>query len=181
MDMQATFGDKHDAIANRIEQVATALARHYEGDIPRDDLLQEMWMALFDRIDDEAFLAQPVNAIVNMLAWRAKDYARRQFRYTNPLPHGPRTPQADHDEWEFIAVNLTVADTTDDSDDRLTAAQLIDRLMDALADRPKTMRVARSILEGRSKVETARYLGLAPSTVAGHIAIMRTMVESLMA
>lgn len=179
MNIEQQLGEKHDAIANRIEQVATALAAHYDFNIPRDDLRQEMWMALIQRMANPTFLDQPVKDIVNKLAWRAKDYARKQFRHLNRLPLGPRSQSDERDApWEFIAMPFNAYDA---KDNELDAIDLVDRLMEALSDRPKTLRIARSILEGRNKLETARHLDLAPSTVSGHIATMRQMVAEMMA
>lgn len=182
INLQAKLGEKNEPIANRIEQVATALAAHYQGSIPRDDLVQEMWMALIERIDHATFLAQPVNAIVNKLAWKARDYARKQFRYINRLPHAANTANDDgpwmDTPWEFIAMPL---DQYAEADDEMSAIQLIDLMMAKLANRPKPLRVARSILAGRTKLETARHLNVDPSTVTGHIRNMRKIVHQMMA
>ena len=178
INLQDTLGEKHEPIAARIEQVATALAAYYQGNIPRDDLAQEMWVALFERLDDSAFLEQTANNIVNKLAWEARYYARKQFRYMNKLPRTARTGDENDSPWEFIAMPLN---QYADVDDEMSAIQLIDLMMAKLANRPKTLRVARSILAGRTKLETARHLELDPSTVTGHIRNMRKIVHQLTA
>jgi len=181
MTLEMTLGEKYAPIATRIEQVATVLCVRYDGNIPRDDLAQEMWLALLNRSHDPVFTGQTVNAIVNKLAWEARSYARTQFKYMNRLPRNPRRldkerdQQVSSDQWEFIVVALV--DPYDDADDKLTAIDVIDKLMTALTDWPVTLRVARSMLEGRSKREAATHLGMDPSTVTYHIRKMRQMVE----
>jgi len=180
MTIEATLGEKYAPVQKRIEMVATALNRSYNDNIPRDDLVQEMWLGLIERIDSPAFTNQSTKHIVNKLAWKARDYARKQFRYMNGLSmtdilDGNHNPK----EWEYFAVALTPYDTTNDIDAQLTAIDRIDKLMLALANRPRTLSIARSLLGGMNKVETAKHIGIDPSTVTYHIRVMRKILTEM--
>lgn len=182
MTIETTLGEKYAPVVKRIERVATTLDYKYNHNIPRDDLIQEMWLALIERIDNQVFIGQPVKDIVNLLAWKARDYARKQFRYMNRLPKTSLMDKVlDPDEWEYIAVALDPYETTRDVDTKLTAIDTVDKLMMALSGRPRTLSIARSMLDGRSKVETARHLGIDPSTVTYHVKVMRKTMTGMTA
>jgi DNA-directed RNA polymerase specialized sigma24 family protein len=170
---QLMAGDRGDALTKRIHRVAQALSYAYEGNIPADDLEQEMWLALMERAEDSAFLGRPDPEIVRKLAWCAKDFARREFRYQNQTLHAPDPDMT----WEFFGASLVeVDDPYPNVDARLTAIQVIQATIQMLGGR--TVEIATLLMQGHSKVETATRLDISPATVTYHLGKIRTAVLS---
>lgn len=166
---------KQEEVATRIGYVAIALARDYAargGCIEPEDFEQVMWVALLERIDDQTFTARPVNQVVNKLAWVARDWARREFNlYTNRTieVEGLTQDGDDTNPWEFLALEI------DSPYPGLDLASAIEAAITALGG--TTERIARSLMAGYSKRETADRLGIGPSLVTYHLGKMKKVLS----
>jgi len=166
---------KQEEVAERIGYVAIALSCDYAargGCIEVEDFEQIMWVALLERIDDQTFTARPVNQVVNKLAWVARDWARREFNlYTNRTVEVEGMTQDDDsaNPWEFFEMEI------DSPYPGLDLASAIEAAI--TADAGTTERIARSLMAGYSKRETADRLGIGPSLVTYHLQKMRKVLS----
>jgi len=167
--------EKQEKVAERIGYVAIALSRDYAargGCIEAEDFEQVMWVALLERQEDQSFTTRPVNQVVNKLAWVARDWARREFNlHTNRNIEVEGMTQDDDgaDPWEFLALEI------DSPYPGLDLASAIEAAITALGG--TTERIARSLMAGYSKRETADRLGIGPSLVTYHLQKMRKVLS----
>lgn len=139
------------AIEDRINYVALAIA--YQQGMDVCEVRQQMWLELMERATDTDFMARPVNQIVNKLSWEVRSYYRHERRRET------REQQAG------------TPFTTQTLDDSMWLSEAVEDVISALGGKAET--VARHLMAGQSKRETADTMGLLPSNVTYYVVKLR--------
>ncbi len=157
---------KWNEIGERIGHVGIALAADYAArgsQFESEELEQQMWLELMERKDDPELMARPVNQIVNLVAWRTKNWINRgEIKYTNCT--GGRI-QIESSDFHAVVAHNPWHDVDDNLDQPWLEAT-INEMITSLGG--TTEIVARNLMTGLTKAETARKMGLDRATIQYH-------------
>jgi len=192
MNRQSTGLAPGDCLADeeftsRVSRTAVHLAMIYNWQIDVQEIEQEMWLHLLEAADTD-LLTRTSSEIINYMAWRARDWVRRQMC---PLRHN--TPEGgrwnpmvefDDDGWEYLADTLAADDDPyAEVDYRLTFAKTWKPAIDTMLDRiagSKAAAVAEQLMAGHSKAETARRLGQSAAAITYSVKKMKVTLDEIM-
>jgi DNA-directed RNA polymerase specialized sigma24 family protein len=170
----------------RVTRIATRIAAGYAWNVEPQDVEQEMWMHLLENLatDNTDLLTRPTNEILNKMAWKARDWARRQLcpmRHADGTRWSP-TFTAPNETWEWLADTIADEDLDQyaEADERLTvSANWGDAIEATLTTYSGTTAesIIRSLMEGYTKTETAANLGISPATVTWNLKKVRATLQ----
>jgi hypothetical protein len=168
--IERMLGEQTDDVTHRITIKARNLYWQYSQAIPIEDIEQQMWLTLMENLDDADFLTQTPAYITQLLYWRAKDWIATQLSYLNHVTA--------EDAWEFAIDHIE--DPIADLDDELSFDQewgfVISKMLEDVAG-TTAEQVARSLMEGHTKAQTARAIDKAPSTITLNVKVIRAALE----
>lgn len=177
MNIQQHVGEsKYHEIEERMRIVALALERKYDHrQVSAQDLEQVMWIGILEHKDPISLLAKEVKQIVNLAAWRAKDWARGEFAYHNRNLTGKAGEYSlgNEGDWQFFGVGHV--NPYDELDDQIDLEKMIEETVLALGG--LTESIAIRLMAGLGKRETATDLEVNPGTVTKHLAKMRDVLS----